>query len=333
MTDFHQNFNLFFDGLEMPRQHRSRSEQMQLHSQMGEGEIRRFVPREDIEVVISDFTFHRNRKLLFGTQTAMVELNYCLQGKREIHVGGAQYEFVPGICSLQFMNEVDVEFQFNGNHPYLMLGIGIPVTTFHHYMEEVGGTRSFDFFEIMGQRSFHMFQETIDPAASVILQRVLQSAQSYGTKNVEMECRILELISMAFQSFLIDGDPSNAKLPKRDWHKIREARDIILERMTDPPTLIELSRMIGLNDCKLKKGFKELYGTTVFGYLRDKRLEKAYHLLQQGMLNVTETSCEVGYSNCSYFSEVFREKYGVNPGEFIRHSATRRDSDNSIELH
>ncbi|GGG88660.1 hypothetical protein GCM10010918_54090 [Paenibacillus radicis (ex Gao et al. 2016)] len=95
----------------------------------------------------------------------------------------------------------------------------------------------------------------------------------------------------------------------------------MLERMTDPPTLIELSRMIGLNDCKLKTGFKALYGTTVFGYLREKRLEKAFQLLQQGTLNVTETSHAVGYSNSSYFSEAFRDKYGVNPGKIIHHSS------------
>lgn len=55
-------------------------------------------------------------------------------------------------------------------------------------------------------------------------------------------------------------------------------------------TLIELSRLIGLNDYKLKKGFKEMFGTTVFGYLREKRLEKAFHLLQEGTMNVTECS-------------------------------------------
>ncbi|SHE13431.1 Adenosine deaminase [Chlamydia abortus] len=54
----------------------------------------------------------------------------------------------------------------------------------------------------------------------------------------------------------------------------------MLERMANPPSLLELSRMIGINDNKLKIGFKELYGTTVFGYLREKRLEKALNLIR-----------------------------------------------------
>jgi AraC-like DNA-binding protein len=126
---------------------------------------------------------------------------------------------------------------------------------------------------------------------------------------------------MAFQTFLMDGSSVMTKLSKTDMQKIREARDIMVERMIDPPTLIELSRLIGLNDFKLKTGFKEMYGTTVFGYLRDKRLERALLLLQQGNLNVNETSCAVGYSNSSYFSEVFREKYGINPGKLVKHLA------------
>ena len=327
MTDFHQNFNEFFDGLHIPRQQLHRSERMQIHSEAGEGAIHRLVPRPDIEVVISDFTFHRNRTTPVVTETAMVELSFCLRGTREISIEGEQYEFAPGSCSLQFMNQLGAEFEFNENQSYLLLGIGIPISTFHHYMEDDSGKRSADFFQLLGQRPFRIFKETINPAASVIIQRIIQLAQSCGAKNFEVESSVLQLLSMAFNSFLIDVPSKHHRLPKRDTQKIREARDIMMERMTDPPTLIELSRMIGLNDYKLKTGFKELYGTTVFGYLREKRLEKAFHLLQQGTLNVTETSCAVGYSNSSYFSEAFRDRYGVNPGKFIHYSPALPGSD------
>ncbi|WP_327204703.1 helix-turn-helix transcriptional regulator [Paenibacillus sp. DMB20] len=219
------------------------------------------------------------------------------------------------------MKEVGVHFEFNGNEPLLMLGIGIPVSTFHRFMEEGGGGRSADFTRILGQASFRAFQETLQPAASIILERMLGSLQNRGTKNLEIECSVLELLSMAFQSFLTDGSSGMTKLSKSDMQKIREARDIMIKRMIDPPTLIELSRLIGMNDCKLKSGFKEMFGTTVFGYLRDIRLEKALLLLQQGNLNVNETSCAVGYSNSSYFSEVFRQKYGVNPGKLVKKPA------------
>ncbi|CAG7610643.1 HTH-type transcriptional activator RhaR [Paenibacillus solanacearum] len=111
------------------------------------------------------------------------------------------------------------------------------------------------------------------------------------------------------------------KLSAGDMVKIRQAKDLMTNMMEDPPTLLQLSRMIGLNDFKLKQGFKEMFGTTVFAFLREIRLEKAYRLLQQGDMNVTETSLAVGYSNPSHFSEAFRSKYGINPGVFVRSCA------------
>lgn len=318
-TGFHQNFNLFFDGLELTRLNGGRTERMRLHSQVGEGAVHRVVPRSDIELVISDYRFYRNRDMRLITESAMVELHFCLQGTREVSVAGSRYSFEPGQCGLQFMERADVQFEFAGEQPFVMLGIGIPVPTFHHFMEQTGGTRSVDFSRVLGHRAYRLFQGRISPVCSILLDRVMQSVGAPGISNLELEICTLELLFTAFRSFLTDGKmPSASKLSRDDMSKIRLARDIMMERMADPPTLMQLSRMIGINDYKLKIGFKEMYGATVFGYLRDKRLEQALLLLQQGGMNVNETSCAVGYSNPSYFAEAFREKYGINPGEIVR---------------
>lgn len=318
IADFHQNFNLFFDGLDIRRQTENRTEQMKLHSRIGEGSVRRFVPRADMGVAIAEFKLHHNHKVSLHTEAAMVELSYCIQGTREIDVSGVQYQVAPGSYTLQFVNPARASMHFSGDQSFQMLSIGIPVSTFHRFMEEAGGARTIDFYRIIGKHSYRMFQETIDPAASVLLKQMLQAAIGQGIRNLEMEYRLLELMSLAFRSFLLDGNSASTRLSKTDMARIEQARKIILERMTEPPSLLELSRLIGLNDYKLKIGFKEMYGRTVFGYLRDQRLEKAYHSLQGGSTSVIEVSCAVGYSNPSYFAEAFREKYGVNPGEFVR---------------
>jgi AraC-like DNA-binding protein len=322
-SDFHQNFNDFFDGLQLERRQTNRAEHLTLRSEIGEGSIHRFIPRFDIEVVFSEYKFHQNRNVNLFLGSAMVELSYCFQGAREVSLGGKRYEVVPGSCALQFMNQTaDAHFDFSGNQPFQMLGIGIPVDTFHHFMEGIGGSRSIDFFQLLGRESFRIFEETIDPSSTVILKQLMHSIHTNNTRNLEMECKVLELLSLSFRSFLTDSNPESTKLTGSELQKIKKAREIMLERMTEPPSLLELSRLIGLNDYKLKAGFKEVYGTTVFGYLRDKRLEKALLLLQQGDNNVNEASCAVGYSNPSYFAEAFREKYGVNPGEFVRRSSS-----------
>ncbi|WP_409340868.1 AraC family transcriptional regulator [Paenibacillus sp. MBLB4367] len=264
--DFHHNFNLFFDGLQLPRRSKDRTEHMTLRAQVGEGTIRRLVPRFEMEVVMSEYTFHRSRTMKLFPKAPMVELSYCIQGSREVSAAGNRHEFVPGSCALQFMNlQKEVHFEFYGNEPFLLLGIGIPVSTFHHFMEDENGTRTVDFTSILGGRGFQIFQDTIDPVASVVLNRLVQSSRTRGTLHYEIECGVMEILSTAFRSFLFDGKPESSKLSKDDMEKIRLARRIMMERMAEPPTLIGLSRMIGLNDYKLKVGFKEMYGTTVFG--------------------------------------------------------------------
>ncbi|MED0668649.1 AraC family transcriptional regulator [Aneurinibacillus aneurinilyticus] len=318
MTDFHQNFNRFFDELQLQRQRADRTEKMALHPQMGEGAIQRFVPRPDLEIVISKYKLYQKHKANIFTEAPMVELNYCLQGRRKTVGSDFQHEFAPGNYTLQFTRQVDACFELNEHQPLLMLSIGLPVSTFHRFMEELNGTRTIDFSHILGRHSFRIFQNAIDPSASVILKQILRAAERHDTKNFEIECGALELLSLAFQSFLFDDKQELSILSKSDMQKIRQAREILLERMTNPPTLVELSRLIHLNDYNLKIGFKEIYGMTVFSYLRNKRLEKAFFLLQNGSMNVNEVSCAVGYSNPSYFAEAFRKQFGCNPGEFTR---------------
>ncbi|ULL16637.1 AraC family transcriptional regulator [Paenibacillus sp. H1-7] len=317
-TDFHQNFNLLFDGLQMHRHTDNRTEQMKLHSRIGVGSVHRFVPRSDVGLAIAEFKLHHDSKVNFHTEVPMVELSYCLEGTREIQVAGVQYEVAPGSYTLQFANPAEASMYFNKDQSVNMLSIGISVSTFHHFVEETGGARSVEFDRIIGEKPYRMFQETIDPATFVLLKHMMQSARGQGIRNLEIECKILELMSLAFGSFLMDDKPASTKLSRTDMAKIEQARAIILEQMTDPPSLMDLSRLIGLNDYKLKIGFKEMYGRTVFGYLKDQRLEKAYRLLQNGSTSVIEVSYAVGYSNPSYFAEVFREKYGFNPGQFVR---------------
>ena len=83
--------------------------------------------------------------------------------------------------------------------------------------------------------------------------------------------------------------------------KIRKAKAIIISRMTEPPGLQELSEEIGLNIKKLKEGFKQIYGDTVYGFLFDYKMEYARKLLESEQCNVNEAGLKVGYSTASHF--------------------------------
>lgn len=119
------------------------------------------------------------------------------------------------------------------------------------------------------------------------------------------------------------GKLSNSEEPQQgikngDREKLYEARNILAEKMDAPPSLSELSRLVGLNDYKLKKSFKELFGFPVYKYLQNERLIKAHELLSKPDASVQEVAWTVGYESLSSFSNAFAKKYGFRPSEIRR---------------
>ena len=100
---------------------------------------------------------------------------------------------------------------------------------------------------------------------------------------------------------------------------LHNAREILIRRLDCPPSLQELSQLIRMNDYKMKRLFKQYYGKTIYQYIREERMKKAYVLLQDGQYNVSQAAFTVGYTNISHFSETFKRYYGVSPHKVIAH--------------
>lgn len=88
--------------------------------------------------------------------------------------------------------------------------------------------------------------------------------------------------------------------------------------LSEEHSLSGLCRRFYINEFKLKRNFKAMFGITVFGYLRGLRFQRAEQLLKEGELSVLEIANEVGYSNPSHFAKGFQERFGVNPKAFQR---------------
>lgn len=102
-----------------------------------------------------------------------------------------------------------------------------------------------------------------------------------------------------------------------DREKIAKARELLLQHIGEPITIKELSRKVAINECYLKKGFKEMFGTTIFDFYQSQRMEHAKYLLYEKGLNVTEVSLLLGYSSISHFSTAFKKHTGLKPCELL----------------
>ena len=102
-----------------------------------------------------------------------------------------------------------------------------------------------------------------------------------------------------------------------DRDKINKAREVLIQHIGEPITIKELSRKVAMNECYLKKGFKEMFGTTIFEFYQSQRMEHAKYLLYEKGMSVTEVSMMLGYSSISHFSTAFKKHTGLKPCELL----------------
>ena len=102
-----------------------------------------------------------------------------------------------------------------------------------------------------------------------------------------------------------------------DREKIIRSREILLQHIGEPITIKALSRKVAINECYLKQGFKEIFGTTIFDFYQSQRMEHAKYLLYEKGLSVTEVSAMLGYSSISHFSTGFKNHTGLKPCELL----------------
>jgi AraC-like DNA-binding protein len=152
----------------------------------------------------------------------------------------------------------------------------------------------------------------------IALEQIINCPFTGLTKKIYLESKCLEIIALKLEQLAaIENSSTKATALKRDdIDRIHYAKEILTENLDNPPSLIELARQVGLNDYKLKLGFRQVFGTTAFSYLHQQRMEKARQLLLEGQMNVKEVARAVGYTNQSHFATAFRKQFGTNPKSY-----------------
>ncbi|MDF0715242.1 AraC family transcriptional regulator [Muricauda sp. 334s03] len=105
-------------------------------------------------------------------------------------------------------------------------------------------------------------------------------------------------------------------LLKRELKTIRSYAKKIEKNIAKDFSLEEISAETGLTQAKLQEGFKLLYNKTVTEYIRHARLELARDYIATTEMNISEVVYSIGFTSRSYFSKIFKEKYGLSPSEF-----------------
>ena len=141
------------------------------------------------------------------------------------------------------------------------------------------------------------------------LENIFINAQTQILLLYSMDCMLGDKEETTFACKFLDNEA--------DREKIIKARELLLQHIGEPITIKALSRKVGINECYLKKGFKEIFGTTIFDFYQSQRMEHAKYLLYEKGLSVTEVALLLGYSSISHFSTAFKKYTGIKPCELL----------------
>ena len=125
--------------------------------------------------------------------------------------------------------------------------------------------------------------------------------------------KAMQLVALAISSCISQANSQDVQqLSSKEIDRIRHAREVLVTAMQKPPGLDALAQQVGLNVRALSAGFRRVYGSTVFGFLQEYRLEQAYKLIASGEMSVSEAAYHVGYG-AAHFATIFRKRFGISP--------------------
>ena len=253
-----------------------------------------------------------------GISSSYIQFHFNVKGKSKFLFNNGNYQLpLEEEKSLLLYNpKQDLPLNLELQPRSWLISLVISIEKFHSLFSEEA--KYIPFLALENKDKKYYQDGTISPSMAIVLNQLMNFNLMPTIKSLYFKAKAYELLSLQFNRA---GDPDVEQCPflsdEVNILKIRKAKDIVISRMAEPPSLQELSDEIGLSLKKLKDGFKQIYGDSVYSFLFDYKMEYARKLLDSGEYNVNEVGLKVGYSTASHFIASFRKKFGTTPKKYI----------------
>jgi AraC-like DNA-binding protein len=250
--------------------------------------------------------------------SSFIQFHYCIKGSSDFVFNNGNYRLkIEEENSLLLYNpQRDLPIHLEVHSKSWLVTVLVSIKKFHGLFSQEADYITFLSVENKDKKYYK--DGKITPSMAIALNQIINFNLNSSIKTLYFKGKALELLSLYFnRSEDADIEQCPFLVDETNVIKIRKAKDIMIARMAEPPTLQELSEEIGLSLKKLKEGFKQIYGDSVFSFLFDYKMEVARKLLEAGDHNVNEVGLKVGYSTSSHFISAFKKKYGTTPKKYL----------------
>ncbi|RDC55811.1 AraC family transcriptional regulator [Pedobacter chinensis] len=251
-------------------------------------------------------------------ESHLLEMHFNLSA-RDIyyHNKVIKREWAPAMSgNITFLSQEEnqAKISFNKNISYQTFDVHLPLPMLTNYSGE--SLAMDDFLNSISRNqcgTLSAREVVISPKIYSAIHAIKNCIYEGLTKKIYLESKIYELIA-----FLHEGSEVDDKvypLSNADIECIKHAAVLIRENLSHPLTIIELARKLGINQTKLKSGFKAIFGNTIFGYLQETRMYRARKFILDTNLSIHQISSLSGYNSISNFSTAFKQTYGYSPNK------------------
>lgn len=250
--------------------------------------------------------------------SSYIQIHFCLKGKAKFIFNQGRYaiEVSDENSILLYNPQTDLPLNLEVAPDTSMVSVIMTIRKFHSLF-----SREADYIHFLTEENRdkkYYNREDINPAMAVILSQVINFNLHPSVKELYIRSKVYEILALYFNRST-DAETENCPflVDEDNVRRIRQAKEIIIAQMAEPPTLTELSQQIGLPLKKLKEGFKQIYGEPVFSFLFEYKMDYARKMLESGQYNVNEVGHRIGYSTASHFITAFKKKYGTTPKKYL----------------
>ena len=249
---------------------------------------------------------------------SFIQLHFCIKGDSKFHFNNGTYIFdvLDKHSILLYNPQQKLPINLEIRPKTTLVSLLISIEKFHALFSKEASYIPFLSTDNANKKYYD--DSIIKPTVLVVLQQIIHSNVNNAIKDLYIKGKIYELLSLHFQKDEASTDEYCPFLvDEQHVIKIRKAKDIIIARMSEPPSLQELASEVGLSLKKLKEGFKQIYGDTVYSFLFEYKMDVARKLLESNQHNVNEVGSRVGYSTASHFIAAFKKKFGTTPKKYV----------------
>lgn len=247
-----------------------------------------------------------------------VQFHFCIKGQARFSFNDGNYilPLLEDNSLLLYNPERDLPLNLTVDPNSWVLSVLLPIKKFHGLFSTEANYITF-LSEENRDRKYYK-DAVITPSMAIVLNQLMNYNLHPSVKPLYFKGKAYELLSLYFNR-PVDADTEQCPflIDEQNVAKIKKAKTIIITRMAEPPTLKELADEIQLPLNRLKEGFKQIYGDSVFSFLFDYKMEIARQMLATGSNNVNEVGLKVGYSTASHFIASFKKKFGTTPKKYV----------------